>query len=222
MTWPGRRCHGTSRGRGRVSRFSQGKRPLSAGYCGRSARPDRTSRRALVDRHPRRADEDPDRLLPFAIKPEAVGIGDDSRMDCDWTHEREVRFGGHDGALTVYLGLGCIGVLISREVRIECGPLDGRVRGWFDFDPDAVRRELRSLLARRDLTGHVRLTGAEHGEFGAVLDLDHGRGVISATVKSRSPGWMDAGHSRLQQTRATSASAPRPRATARMAASAMD
>jgi hypothetical protein len=69
-------------------------------------------------------------------------------------------------------------------MRLECGPLDGRIKAWFDFDLELVRVELRDLLARPDLTGRVRITGAEHGEFSAVVDLHHGRGALSATLAS--------------------------------------
>ena len=102
-------------------------------------------------------------------------------MEDNWVFEHEVRFGGAEG---VFLGLGPTGVLISREMRLECGPLDGRVKAWFDFDLEAVRTELRDLLARSDLTGRVRISGAEHGEFSSIADLDHGLGVISNTVAS--------------------------------------
>lgn len=121
----------------------------------------------------------------ISIKPEATPRGsfsDHWRMHDNWASEHEVRFGGVEGALTVCLGLGPTGVLISREMRLECGPLDGRVKAWFEFDLEAVRSELRNLLARPDLTGRLRISGAEHGEFSSIVDLDHGRGVISTTV----------------------------------------
>ena len=121
----------------------------------------------------------------LSIKPEATPRGsfsDHWRMHDNWASEHEVRFGGLEGALIVCLGLGPTGVLISREMRVECGPLDGRVKAWFDFDLEAVRSECRNLLARPDLTGQLRISGAEHGEFSSIVDLDHGRGVISTTV----------------------------------------
>lgn len=105
-------------------------------------------------------------------------------MEHEWVPQHEVRFGGAEGALTVLLGEGPVGVLVSEEARIECGPLEGTVRGCFDFDAAAVKQSLVALLARPDLTGHVHLTGSEHGEFRATLDLDHGRGVLTAGFES--------------------------------------
>ena len=101
-----------------------------------------------------------------------------------WAQEVEVRFGGHEGALTVFLGTGPTGVLVSREMRIECGPLDGLIKGTFDFDADAVRAALHDLLKRPDLSGEVRIAEAEHGEFRAWINLDHGTGVLSTRFES--------------------------------------
>jgi hypothetical protein len=105
-------------------------------------------------------------------------------MDGEWVAEHDVRFGGAEGALTLRLGTGPSGSLISREARVECGPLDGVVSGFFDFDPAAIRTQLRELLQEPDLTGDVVLTGAEHGEFRATLSLDHGRGVLAMEFES--------------------------------------
>lgn len=98
--------------------------------------------------------------------------------------EHEVCFGGKEGALTVMLGTGPVGALVSGEMRLKCGPLDGRIRAVFNFDAQAVREALRDLLERPDLTGEVHIAEAEHGEFRVGLQLDHGRGVVSAHVAS--------------------------------------
>jgi hypothetical protein len=109
---------------------------------------------------------------------------ENATMDDDWVAEHDVQFGGAEGALTLRLGTGPTGALISREARVECGPLDGVVSGFFDFDPVAVHEELRALLQRPDLAGDVYLTGAEHGEFRATLSIDHGRGVLAMEFES--------------------------------------
>jgi hypothetical protein len=100
----------------------------------------------------------------------------------DWTPEHEIRFGGMEGALTVSLARGSSGMLISREMRVECGPLDGRVKGFFDFEVDATRTGLRARLERPDLTGQLCIASAEHGEFRATIDLERGRGRLTIMI----------------------------------------
>ncbi|HWK25437.1 MAG TPA: hypothetical protein VNS09_02685 [Solirubrobacter sp.] len=73
---------------------------------------------------------------------------------------------------------------MSREVRIQCGPLDGVISALLDFDSDAVRAGLGELLARPDLSGDVHLTDARHGEFRASVTLNHGRGTLRARFAS--------------------------------------
>ncbi|MGZ3437821.1 MAG: hypothetical protein ACXU9O_16235 [Gemmatimonadaceae bacterium] len=93
--------------------------------------------------------------------------------------------------MTVSLVGGSNGMLISREMRVECGPLDGRVRALFDFDVDVAREGLRALLEHPDLTGQLRITSAEHGEFRATRDVERGRGrltIVVATVQAMQDG----------------------------------
>jgi hypothetical protein len=109
-------------------------------------------------------------------------------MDADWVPVEEVTFGGQEGAMTVLLGPGPTGSLVSWEVRLTFGPLDGTVRASLDFDSVVTEEALSDLLARPDLTGVVRLVGSEHGEFGAVMSLDRGRGEITATLATAVAG----------------------------------
>jgi hypothetical protein len=105
-------------------------------------------------------------------------------MDNEWAGIHDVCFGGAEGSLTIRLGPGPLGSLVSREARVEFGPLVGTVSAFLDFDPVATRHALRELLHQRDLTGDVYLTESEHREFRASASIDHGRGVLTMKLET--------------------------------------
>ena len=97
----------------------------------------------------------------------------------------EVNFEGHEGTMTLTfrpapstpVGVAC------GLVRITVGRLDAEVRTLVDADARRLRDELRALMATPTISGMVGF-GSVENDLHVSIDLNHGKGTITAKVET--------------------------------------